>query len=116
MESGEGAGLNPEANAMGIFKKMLSMVPGMQNAIDKLILVGDSQTWLNTNKVVMPIMQSKICTDMLYVDKQNNCAGGVDVSLNPRRQMVFIQRCTDTKKLVFQRPYKEIQGQQFEMT
>lgn len=36
---------------------------------------------------------------------------GVIVSLNPRRDMVFVQRCADSRAL-FQRPYARITGPQ----
>jgi hypothetical protein len=104
--------LKPWANAMSIAKQMVAACKGA--AVVKLIMVGDANwesCFITQKNVIQDIIKLVGCKDTLYVDT-GAYGGGVDVSLNPRRSMVFIQRCTEGRGLVFQRPYAEIQGPQ----
>ncbi len=104
--------LDPHGNAMQICNQMLALV-GPTN-VQKLIMVGDAN-WENDpitgQDVVNDIIQVVNCNHTLFIDT-GAFGGGVDVSLNPRRSMVFIQRCTNDRALVFQRAYREIAGNQ----
>ena len=102
--------LNPHGNALQICNEMIAKVGASQ--VKKVIMVGDAN-WENdfiTGKnVVKDIVKTAGCGDSLFIDT-GAYGGGVDVSLNPRRSMVFVQRCTADRAVVFQRPYKEITG------
>jgi hypothetical protein len=106
------ADLDPHGNAMQICGEMTGLV--RNSHVKKLILVGDAN-WerdpISGLNVVEDIIQEVGCADTLFVDT-GAYGGGVDVSLNPKRSMVFIQRCTAGRPLVFQRPYAAISGHQ----
>jgi len=104
--------LDPLGNAVQICTQMLQRIGN--SPVRKLILVGDAN-WENdfvTNQdVIQRLINQVNVADTLFVDT-GAFGGGVNVSLNPRRSMVFIQRCTACGALVFQRPYAKIQGHQ----
>lgn len=110
------APLQPHQNAMNILAEMQNLTPGGA-AIDRLILVGDRGTWRQGwggmfGDVVQAIRAALAPTPpTLYVNKDSGgLGGGVDVTLNPRRQMVFINKCIGGGPFVFQRPWANIAG------
>ena len=107
--------LNPHGNAIQICNQMQAMIGNAQ--VSKVILIGDAN-WENdpvTNiNVVQAIINQVGCPDTLFVDT-GAYGGGVDFSLNPRRSMLFVQRCTGDRALVYQRPYAVIVGHQTEV-
>jgi len=104
--------LDPHGNAMQICNQMLGLV-GIA-LISQVLMVGDAN-WENefvgNRNVVQDIINLVGCPNTLFIDT-GAYGGGVDVSLNPKRRMVFIQRCIAGRALVFQRPYAMINGHQ----
>lgn len=105
--------LDPYGNALAITDQLMKMAGS--DPIARVILVGDGGTWENdfigNRNVVQAVLQRIGAQHSLFVDT-GAYGGGVDVSLNPRRHMVFVQRCTNNSPLVFQRAYADIQGAQ----
>lgn len=115
-EAREDAELRPHQNAMNILAEMQAMVPGGVT-VDKLVLVGDRGTWRQGWGGMFADVVQAIRANLapapptLYVNKEGDgLGGGVDVTLNPRRRMVFINRCVGGGSLVFQRPWANING------
>ena len=114
-EANPDAPLQPHQNAMNILGEMQNMIPGAAT-ISQLVLVGDRGTWRDGffgafPDICVAIRNALGGPDSLYVNKGvDDLGGGVDVTLNPRRQMVFIQKFNPPKSLVFQRPYNNVNG------
>lgn len=104
--------LDPYGNATNIAGQMMGLLGAAQ--IRRVILVGDGnweKDFIGDRNVVDAIIQQTGCADTLFVET-GSYGGGVDFSLNPRRSMVFIQRCVQNRPLVFQKPYAMITGHQ----
>jgi hypothetical protein len=104
--------LNPYGNAMHICRQMLTATGNAR--IANVLMVGDGNwenEFIGQRNVVHEIQNLVRCPNTLFVDT-GAYGGGVDVSLNPRRRMVFIRRCSADRTLVFQRPYEMIHGHQ----
>ena len=102
--------LDPYGNAMSICEQMLGKRKGAQ--VRRVILVGDGnweRDFIEQRDVVGAIIGATSCLNSLFIDT-GAFGGGVDVSLNPRRSMVFVQQCVGAKAFAFQRPYARIEG------
>jgi hypothetical protein len=106
------APLDPLGNATAMLLQM-NVLRGV-TAVSKLVLVGDAN-WENDfvtgTNIIRQITISVGCADRLHVDT-GNYGGGVDVSFNPRRSLVFITRCTGGHAIVLNRTYAMIVGHQ----
>lgn len=114
MQMPTAANLDPHGNAMQICNQMMQRVGNAQ--VNTLLMVGDANwenEFIGNRNVVQDIIARVACINSLFIDT-GSFGGGVDVSLNPRREMVFVQRCTGNRALVFQRPYARITGPQIE--
>lgn len=100
--------LDPYGNALKICEEMIALI-GV-GPIARVILVGDGnweKDYLEDRNVVEAIINLTACENTLFIDT-GAYGGGVDFSLNPRRHMMFLQRCTLHRPLVFQRSYAQI--------
>lgn len=106
-----GAGnLDPRGNANALCNQMLALVPPAN--ITRLVMVGDAN-WeqdLNDGTDIIQELINTTHAPISYFVDTGAYGGGVDVSFNPRRSMMFIQLCTGGRALVHQRPYAEMVG------
>jgi hypothetical protein len=102
--------LDPYGNANAIANQMIGAAQGV--GITQVILAGDGN-WENDfiggRDCVASVIGISGCAHTLFVDT-GAYGGGVDVSFNPRRQMMFVQQCTGGRALVYQTPYAVING------
>lgn len=104
--------LQPRRNAMMICTQMMQLA--QNGTIDKVILVGDRGIWCNDfmtgRDIVQDLINQTNCNNSLFADS-GGFGGGVDFSLNPRRRMAFISRCTGGGgTFVLQQPLANING------
>ena len=101
--------LDPGGNAANMCGNMLALVAPA--TLDRLVLVGDAN-WendFNTGAdVIQALIQQSAAPISHFVDT-GAFGGGVDVSFNPRRSMMFIHRCVGNA-LVYQKPYRLMVG------
>jgi hypothetical protein len=102
--------LDPWGNANAIANQMIVAAQGV--GVSKAILVGDGNwehDFIGDRDCVASVIGISGCANTLFVDT-GAYGGGVDVSFNPRRQMMFIQHCLGGRPLVYQTPYAVING------
>jgi hypothetical protein len=102
--------LDPAGNAAQITQQMLGQLGG--GVVQKVVLVGDAnweQDFVTNVDVIQATINASGAAASLFLDT-GNYGGGVDVSLNPRRGMLFIQRCTGAKNLILQTTFARIVG------
>jgi hypothetical protein len=102
--------LDPHGNAMAVANQMLALSAGA--GVTRVVLVGDAnweQDFIQQLDVVQDVINLSGSANSLFLDT-GAFGGGVDFSFNPRRQMVFMQRCVGNHALVFQLPYADIVG------
>ncbi|WP_086933584.1 hypothetical protein [Agarilytica rhodophyticola] len=105
--------LAPRANALNICTQM--QVLAQHGTIDRVILAGDGNVWrhdfLTGQDIVQDLINQINCANSIFMDSRG-FAGGMNVSLNPRRRMAFVNRCTggNTGVFLLQQPYTGING------